>query len=410
MTSDTQHDGRKESRAVAHVDMDAFYVAVEVLDDPRLAGKPLVVGGSPDGARGVVCSASYEARAFGVRSAMPAAVARRLCPPAVFLPVRMNRYEEVSKRVHALFRESTPRVQPVSVDEAFLDLSGFGGFSEAVEKAREVKTRIRDRLGLTASVGVASNKSVAKIASDLEKPDGFVVVRPGQEQDFLAPLPVSRIWGVGPKADEALARMGVRRVRELRAVEKGVLVRRFGTWGEQLFLLCRGVDERDVEEPREGGRKSVSAQSTFPDDLRRWADLEEALLALSERVAARARAKGLAGKTVTLRARYPDFRTVTRNQTLERPTRSTETLYRASAGLLEKLMRPGDAFRLLGVGLSGLTEKVVVQRGLFEESGEKVGERIDRVMDEAAAEIGDGALVRGRLLPRAQRRKKRGNR
>jgi DNA polymerase-4 len=387
--------------------MDAFYAAVEVLDDPHLAGKAIVVGGSPDGSRGVVCSASYEARKFGVRSAMPAGQAKRLCPHAIFLPGRMGRYEEVSHRIRDVFHEFTPGVQPVSVDEAFLDLCGFGGFEGAVVVARNIKEAIGSRLRLTASVGVASNKSVAKIASDLQKPDGFVVVPPGREQEFLDPLPVKRIWGVGPKADASLAALGIRTVRQLREFDKATLKKRFGKWGGQLWLLCRGIDEREVEGEGEWERKSVSAQSTFAEDLSRWEDLEERLLELAERVCRRARAEGLAGKTVTLRARYPDFRTVTRNRTLDRPTRSTEVLYRTASDLLRKLVRPDDAFRLLGVGLSQLTDRVIVQRGLFEETREAKGDRIDRVMDVVEAEAGREAIVRARLLPARQRRKKR---
>jgi DNA polymerase-4 len=387
--------------------MDAFYAAVEVLDDPRLRGKPIVVGGSPDGSRGVVCSASYEARRFGVRSAMPARTALHLCPSAVFLPVRMSRYEEMSSNVHALFHEFTPLVQSISVDEAFLDLSGFGGFAGAVGVARNLKARIREALGLTASVGVAPNKSLAKIASDLEKPDGFVVVTPGKEQAFLDPLPVRRIWGVGPRAESILAELGIHTVRQLRDFGRPTLKKRFGKWGEQLFLLARGIDERDVEGSGEWERKSISAQSTFPTDLSRWEDLEERLLELSERVSRRARAKGLAGRTVVLRARYPDFRTVTRNRTLEIPTRSTAVLFRTAADLLRILLRPKDAFRLLGVGLSQLTDRIVVQRGLFDAVEEPIGDRIDRVMDTVEAEAGRDALVRARLLPAKRRRKER---
>jgi len=394
-------------RIVAHVDMDAFYVAVEVLDDPRLRGKAVVVGGSPAGSRGVVCSASYEARAFGVRSAMPAITAKKLCPGAVFLPVRGSRYSEMSSRIHALFGRFTPRVQPISIDEAFLDLSGFGGFEGAVREARFLKKTILETLGLTASVGVASNKSVAKIASDLEKPDGFVVVPPGTERDFLDPLPVRRIWGVGPKAGASLAELGIRTVGQLREFDRDTLLRRFGKWGNQLYLLCRGIDDRDIEIPEDAGAGSVSAQSTFHRDLDLWEDLEEQLLQLSERVSRAARAKGLAGRTVTLRARYPDFRTVTRNRTLASPTRSTDVLYRTAAELLRVLSRPGDRFRLLGVGLSRLTDRILVQRGLFEEEGETVGERIDRVMDQARDRIGSEALVRGRLLKAARRRRER---
>ncbi|MHC4779798.1 MAG: DNA polymerase IV [Planctomycetota bacterium] len=396
-----------DDRSVAHVDMDAFYAAVEVLDDPRLHGKALVVGGSPDGSRGVVCSASYEARKYGVHSAMPAGMAKRLCPHAIFLPGRMGRYEEISHRIRDIFSEFTPLVQPISVDEAFLDLNGFGGFTGAVKVARAVKGAIRDRLDLTASVGLATNKSVAKIASDFRKPDGFVVVPPGREQEFLDPLPVARIWGVGPKAEALLASLGIRTVRQLREFDQTTLEKRFGKWGSQLFRLCRGVDTRDVEGPGEWERKSISAQSTFGVDLSSWEDLEERLLELSQRVSGRARADGLAGKTVTLRARYPDFRTVTRNHTLETPTRSTAVLYRTSTDLLRALIEPGDAFRLLGVGISQLTDRIVIQRSFFDEAGEGIGDRIDRVMDEVEAEAGADALIRARLLAARQRRKKR---
>jgi DNA polymerase-4 len=212
---------------------------------------------------------------------------------------------------------------------------------------------------------------------------------------------------VGPRAEASLAELGIRTVRQLRDFDGATLTQRFGKWGDQLFRLARGIDERDVEGPEEWERKSISAQSTFGTDLGAWTDLEERLLELSERVSRRARAGGFAGRTVTLRARYPDFKTVTRNRTLEIPTRSTEVLYRASADLLRRLRKPGDAFRLLGVGLSHLTDRVIVQRGLFEEVGPAVGDRIDRVMDTVSGEVGRDALVRARLLPARRRRKER---
>jgi DNA polymerase-4 len=385
--------------------MDAFYASVEVHDDPRLRGKPVIVGGSPDGSRGVVCSATYEARAFGVRSAMPAGVAHRLCPQAVFLPVRIDRYVAVSDRIHELFLEFTPRVEPLSIDEAFLDLSGPGGFEDAVRQAHAVKARIREETGLTASVGLASNKSVAKIASDLRKPDGFVVVRPGEEQAFLDPLPVSKLWGVGPKTEEELAKLGVRTVLDLRVLDPVDVERRFGKWGAKLHELACGRDDREVADPGEHERGSIGAQSTFERDLGAWADLEERLLGLAERVARRARAKGLAGRTLTLRARYPDFRTVTRNLTLKTPSRTTETLYRAAADLLRRLMRPGDRFRLLGISLSHLCERFAVQKDLFEEPGEPHGDRVDRAMDAVLSRVGENAVVRARLLERRKKRR-----
>jgi DNA polymerase-4 len=384
--------------------MDAFYASVEVHDDPRLKGKPVIVGGSPDGSRGVVLSSTYEARAFGVRSAMPAAAAKRVCPSAVFVHGRMDRYVAVSDRIQDLMQEFSPLVEPVSIDEAFLDLSGFGGFDAAVEQARRLKARIREDQGLTASVGVASNKSVAKIASDLRKPDGFVVVRPGEEQAFLDPLPVSRIWGVGPRTEESLARWGVRTIRDLRLVDRRELERRLGKGGRKLHELARGIDARGVAAPGEREQGSIGAQSTFERDLSAWPDLEERLLSLAERVARRAREKGLAGRTVTLRARYPDFRTVTRNRTLDRPARSTEALYEAACELLRRLARPGDRFRLLGIALSGLCERVVVQKGLFEEPGEAAADRVDRAMDAVLSRVGERSIVRARLLNRRRRR------
>ncbi len=305
------------TRSILHLDLDAFYASVEVLDRPELRGKPVIVGG--DERRGVVAAASYEARKSGVHSAMPTATAKRLCPKGIFLPVRMSRYAEMSDTVFAIYRRFTPLVEPLSIDEAFLDVTGcerlFGG---AEEVARKIKAAVREETGLTVSAGVAPNKFLAKIASDLGKPDGLTVVPPGGEQDFLDPLPVGKLWGVGKVTEEALLGRGIRTIGDLRRSSRETLVRTFGAHGEHLHELARGIDDRPVETEREA--KSVGHEDTYDHDLRDRGAMRRELLSLSDRVSSRLRHGGIKGKTVTLKVKYHDFVQVTRAITLSDPT------------------------------------------------------------------------------------------
>ena len=319
------------ARSILHVDMDAFFASVEVLDDPSLRGRPVIVGGDPE-TRGVVAAASYEARRFGVHSAMSAARARRLCPDGVFLHPRGRRYAEISRRVFALFREYTPLVEPLSIDEAFLDVTGcrrLFGPGEAV--GRLIKRRIRDEVGLVASVGVAPNKFLAKLASDLEKPDGFVVVPADGVPEFLAPLPVGRLWGVGPRTDAALASLGVRTVAELRRCPEARLRARLGeALAAHLTALALGDDDRPVVTDHDV--RSIGHEITFARDIGAPAVLRAELDGLVEKTVLRLRDQGLAARTVHLKARFPDFSTVTRSATLPAATDSRRTLRDAARG------------------------------------------------------------------------------
>ena len=339
-------------RSIIHLDMDAFYASVEVLDDPALRGKPVIVGGGER--RGVVSASSYEARTFGVHSAMPTATAKRLCPQGVFLPVRMERYKELSESVFAVFRRFTPLVEPLGIDEAFLDVTGCERlFGSAEEVARKIKAAVREETGLTVSAGVAPNKFLAKIASDLKKPDGLTVVPPGGELEFLDPLPVGKLWGVGKVTEQELRRRGIRTIGELRRVPQGTLTRAFGANGEHLHRLAHGIDDRPVETEHEA--KSIGHEDTYDHDLRERGAMRRELLSLSDRVSARLRRHGLKGKTMTLKVKYSDFVQVTRAATLSDPTDDGGTLYRVALDLLGNTEAGVRPVRLLGISVSKLS-------------------------------------------------------
>jgi DNA polymerase-4 len=339
-------------RAIVHLDMDAFFAAVEVLENPDLAGKPVVVGGRPE-ERGVVAAASYPARAFGLRSAMPMARALRLCPQAVVLPPRHDVYRTYSRRVMAILRETSPLVEQMSVDEAYLDLTDqVAAWEEAVEVARRLQARVRDEIGLSCSLGVATNKLVAKVASDHDKPGGLTVVRPGEEAAFLAPLPVRVLLGVGPVTAQKLAGMGVATVGELARVGEEELGARFGKHGAEMALQARGIDERPVTTEHE--RKSVSQETTFARDLRDGDALRKWLWRLSQGVAQHLKRTELAAGTVAIKLRYADFTTLTRQMKLSVPTDDEREIYRAALVLLKRAWERGRAVRLLGVAARNL--------------------------------------------------------
>jgi DNA polymerase-4 len=342
------------TRTIMHADMDAFYASVEQRDQPELRGRPVVVGGSPEG-RGVVAAASYEARAFGVRSAMPMSRALRLCPKAVRVSPRFDRYGEVSRQVMSVFRSITPLVEPLSLDEAFLDVSdqiaAYGG-GEAL--ARHIKSEVRRVTALNVSVGVATSKTVAKIASDAGKPDGLVVVAPGEEAAFLAPMPVRALWGVGPRAEAALVAAGMHTIGDLAAADVGGIERVLGNRGVMLRDMARGIDDRDVETVRE--RKSIGAETTFARDLPDGAELREELHRLAEEVASRLREKQTRARTVVLKLRYSDFRTITRRTTRSAATDDVVAIEAAAVALLGGIAEPGDRFRLLGVTVAHLSD------------------------------------------------------
>jgi DNA polymerase-4 len=338
-----------KDREILHLDMDAFYASVEVLDDTSLRGKPVIVGGGVK--RGVVAASSYEARKFGVHSSIPMAKARRLCPHGVFLPVRMERYKEVSDRVFGIFRRYTPLVEPISLDEAFLDITASVRlFGPPEEIARKIRAEIRAETGLTVSAGVASSKLVAKIASDMNKPDGLTVVPRGKEQEFLGPLQVGRLWGVGETTRSALAEMGVQTIGDLAGIPEEDVVRKLGKHGAHLHRLAHGIDDREVEPERE--IKSMGREETFDEDLLETLALRRELLDIATRTAARLRNHRLKGRTVTLKVKYSDFRLVTREVTLPLGIDDGGEIFRQALTLLEKTEAGKKPVRLLGIYLS----------------------------------------------------------
>jgi len=350
------------TRTILHVDLDAFYASVEVLDNPALAGKPVLVGGT--GPRGVVAAASYEARRFGVHSAMPMGRARRLCPGAVVLPPRFDLYEAKSRAVHEIFAAFTPVIEPIALDEAFLDVTGGArllGDGRRIGEA--IRARIRADTGLTASVGVAPNKLLAKLASDDAKPDGLLVVEPGTELAYLHPHPVGRLWGVGPATLARLERFGVETIGDLAALPEASLVDALGrAHGAQLHALAQGRDDRPVEPDRE--TKSIGQEETFPRDMADREALQREVRSMAERVGARLREHGLAGRTVTIKVRFPDFRTITRSATLPEPFDVSAQIAALALGLLEKVETAGGV-RLLGVTVSNLAQGAAQQGSLF---------------------------------------------
>jgi DNA polymerase-4 len=340
-------DGRK----IIHVDMDAFYASVEQRDKPELRGRPVIVGGRPE-SRGVVAACSYEARVFGVRSAMPAGRAQRLCPHAVFVPPRMGHYVEVSRQIRALFHEVTELVEPLSLDEAYLDVThNLLGEPLAGKLARHLKDAIKRVTGLTASAGVGPNKLVAKIASDVRKPDGLMIVPPEDVLDFLAPLPVGRLWGVGPKTGERLAALGIKTVADVRRIEPALLEQQLGKYGPFLSGLAFGNDPRIVQPHRE--RKSRGSETTFAEDVASLSELSGTLSVLCRELAADLEDSGNRARTVTLKLRYGDFTTITRSRSLPRGVGDAEVLLEVARDLLvgstEAATRP---VRLIGVSTS----------------------------------------------------------
>jgi len=382
---------------ILHVDMDAFYASVEERDRPELVGKPLIVGGTVEG-RGVVAAANYVIRKFGVHSAMPTATALRLCPQAIVLPPRLDYYARISEQIRQIFDRYTPVVEPLSLDEAFLDVTGsesLFGPSESI--GRRIKQEIRNELQLTASVGVAPNKFLAKVASDLEKPDGFTVVDSQRIQEFLDLLPVGRLWGVGRVAGEAFDRLGVRTIRDLRQLSPELLTRLFGQSGEQFWQLARGIDERRVVPDREA--KSISHETTFATDLEAPEVLRAWLLELSEQVAWRLRRHKLRGRTVTIKVRFDDFQTITRSHTRDDPTDITREIVQTALELLTERM-PAKRFRvrLLGVGISGFENPEQIQGSLFTDEDRLRQSRLDETADRLKERFGSNALQRASSL------------
>jgi DNA polymerase-4 len=381
------------TRTILHVDLDAFFAAVEQRDRPELRGRPVIVGGGGPNQRGVVSAASYEARKFGVHSAMPLRTAGRLCPNGVFLPVDGTKYQAVSREVMTILRRYTPLVEPISIDEAFLDVTGSRKlFGDGETIGRLVKKAIHEEVGLTASVGVARTKLVAKIASDLRKPDGLVVVKPGDEEAFLRPLPISRLWGVGAKSAAALSEYGVRTIGDLAALPADLLIRRFGKHGASLGDRARGLDADPVG--NRDAAKSVGHEHTFDVDTSDRDVIERTILAMSEGVAGRLRDSHVRASTVTVKIRDTSFRTITRQRTLSEPTDLTEPIFRTALELARPEVR-GLKIRLLGVTASGLGERD--QLSLFEADDPR-RRRVTEAADTVRHRFGERAITRARLV------------
>jgi len=343
--------------------MDCFYAAVHMRDDPSLRGKPVAIGGRPE-SRGVVAAASYEIRRFGVHSAMPSSQARRLCPDAIFIPPDFRRYSRESEKIFAIYREFTPLVQAVSIDEAYLDLTDhLGEAGSATAVAKEIRRRVREERGLTVSIGVGPNRLVAKIASDFNKPDGLTVVPPGKVQAFLDPLPVRRLHGVGPATERALAEMEVKTVAELRAVPVETLSARFGKHGRMLFEFSQGIDDRPVETHSE--RKSLGTENTYAKDLTALIEMEAEVERMAQGVAEALARSGLASCTVTLKLRYADFTTITRSRSFAIPVYDGAAIAAAATDLLRRTEAAARPVRLLGVTASNLVRERIAQLSLF---------------------------------------------
>lgn len=382
-------------REILHIDMDAFFASVEQLDDPSLRGKPVLVGGAER--RGVVAAASYEARRFGVHSAMPMAQALRRCPQAIVVPVRHDRYVEVSAQVFAIFHRFTPLVEGLSVDEAFLDVSASRSlFGDGETIATRIREAVREETGLTASAGVAPSKFIAKIASDLRKPDALVVVKPEEVTTFLAPLPVERMWGVGPKAAERLRAMGFATIGDLAAGDPRVLERALGTWGREVRELARGIDDREVVPDREA--KSIGAEETYDEDLTDRAAIERTLLAHSVRVARRLHEAGLFAQRVTVKLKYSDFTLKTRQARLPEPIADATSLFEAARELLDRFVIAGRRIRLTGVSAGDLSTGVA-QPTLFSDPKRERRRAVESVVAELRDRFGKkGGVTRADLL------------
>ncbi len=389
---------------VLHIDMDAYYASVEEREFPEYQNKPLIIGGSSDG-RGVVSTANYIARKFGVHSAMPAATAKKLCPNGIFISPRIGYYAEVSKQIREIFKRYTPLIEPLSLDEAFLDVEGsipLFGSEETI--GRKIQSEIQGELNLSASVGMAPNKFLAKIASDLKKPKGFVVVLENEIQSFLDPLPVSRIWGVGRVGNQKLQKIGVRTIEDLRNTPVEILKNQFGNHGEKLWQLAQGIDSRKVIPDHEA--KTISHEMTFSKDVSDMEVLRSCLMDLTEQVGQRLRRHHYFGKTIMLKIRYDDFHTITRSHTLGGSTHSTQDIWDNADYLLRnKLPSRALSIRLIGVGVSGLTHSHEVQMSLFD-GKKKPRKNIDELTDKIRDQFGSSAISRGISLNALSKKRK----
>ena len=391
------------ARTILHVDMDAFYASVEERSHPELRGKPLIVGSDPKGGkgRGIVATCSYEARKFGVHSAQPISQAWRMCPQGIYVQPDMPKYARASECVMRILLDFSDLVEQVSIDEAFLDVTGSRRlFGDGASIARKIKDRIRSEQRLTASVGVAANKFVAKVASDLRKPDGLVVVEPGREAEFLAPLPVSRLWGVGGKTATLLKDIGLQRIGQIATLDRRYLVDRFGKGGEHLWELSRGMDDRPVA-PEEG-YKSIGHETTFEKDTEDERLLHDTLLWLAEKVAQRLRANHARARTIAIKFREADFSTYTRRKTLSVAADTSEEIFPQAWNMVRRLIRRGVAVRLIGIYGSNLESERAGQLALFDQPEQK-DRRLAAAVDDITRRYGDSAITRATLVSPGRR-------
>jgi len=385
----------KFARKIIHVDMDAFYASVEQRDNPAYKTKPVIVGGPVS--RGVVSACSYEARAFGVHSAMPMAKAMRLCPGAIVLPVRMTRYAEISRHIFQIFSSYTDQVEPLSIDEAFLDVTGCEKlFGDARDIAEQIRERIARECGLPASAGVAGNKFLAKLASEEAKPNGLLEIHPDEVDRFLLPLPVNRIWGVGPSGAERLEQSGVKTINELRSLTRETLTKMFGVLGERLYFLARGKDDRKVESA--GSLKSIGNEETFAKDIWDREELRTHLLALAEKVAWRLRQTGVKAGNLTLKIRYGDFVLHTHSKKFTEPTDSLKPIMTTAEELLEKTEVGRKGIRLLGINTAHLSGKEEGQLSLFVSKDDMRHKALDQAVDALHERFGQQSVKRGSLV------------
>ena len=383
-------------RQILHIDLDAFFVSVEQALNPELRGKPVVVGGHQD-SRGVVACASYEARAFGLRAAMPIITAQRLCPQAIFISGNFATYREYSARFMHILADFSPDMEPGGLDEAYLDLTGFEPLYGPVRDASlRIKARVKSELGLTASIGIASAKVVAKVASDLSKPDGLIEVAPGEEKAFLSPLPVKRLPGVGPKIQQTLKRFGITTIGQLAELPVPFMKKNFGVYGEVIHQYASGIDESKVEMP--GPVKSISREMTLAEDTLDLRLLKATLRYLTERVGADLRKQGKQARCVTLKLRYADFETITRSQTMKTPSEVDQVIFDADVNLLEKaLAQRRFPVRLIGIRVSNL-ESEARQLDMLDNSAQRLA-HLNKAIDKIRRKYGFRAIETGRTLP-----------
>ena len=382
---------------ILHCDLDAFFASVEQLDNPELRGKPVVVGGSRH-SRGVVSTCSYEARKFGIHSAMPVSQAYRLCPQAIFLPVNMARYQEMSRQVFTILSRFSPLMEIISIDEAFLDISGcFRLYGSPENIGGLIKEQVHSELGLIISVGISYNKFLAKLATDLDKPDGLLIITENEAADLLKPLPVSKIWGVGQKTEQSLNRLGIKTIGDIQALPPGWLEARFGSAGRLFWELAHGIDHRPVETGQE--RKSISREETFPEDINDISYLEKLTTHFAAELCAKLRREGLETASITIKLRYSDFKTITRSKTIE-PCNSDLVVTQVAEELLHNAYNGKRPLRLFGLSLGHLSSRADLEQGtLFESPTNSAHNEIDLLMDEIRGRFGPDAINRANLLP-----------